>query len=180
MKKILKYVKIKLRGEVDVKKLQKLGLKIGENFQYGSGCFFDPSHCFLISIGNNVTFSSKIHVLAHDASTKKYTGYTKIGKVFIGDNSFVGANTTILPNIHIGENVIIAAGSVITKSIPSNEVWGGVPAKKICDLDEYLNKYSNKNEFYYFEEDYTFRGKITEKKKIEMINKLQNRIGFVR
>ena len=59
-------------------------------------------------------------------------------------------------------------------------MWGGVPAKKICDLDEYLNKYSNRNEFYYFEEDYTFRGKITEEKKIEMINKLQNRIGFVR
>ena len=94
---IKEYIIVKLRGEPDIKKLKEMGLQIGKDFQYGRYCFFDPSHCFLISIGDDVTFSTRVHLLAHDASTKKILGYAKIGRVDIGNHVFIGANSTILP-----------------------------------------------------------------------------------
>lgn len=138
--KIINKMKILLRGEPNLNRLIEAGLVVGKQFSYGRNCFFDPSFCFLISIGDNVTFSSRVHILAHDASLKRTLGYSKVGKVCIGDNAFVGANTTILPGITIGEFAIIGAGSVVTKSVPAREVWAGNPAQKICTLDEYKKK----------------------------------------
>lgn len=94
----------------NIEKAKRNGLQIGQNVFINSGTFIDPSHCFLISIGNNVTISSKVHILAHDASTKRHLGYTKIGRVVIGDNCFIGACTMILPGTIIGENSIIGGG----------------------------------------------------------------------
>lgn len=123
----------------EIKKYRKRGVVIG------SGCKFynaniDYGHGFLVKIGNNVTLSH-CSILTHDASTERLIGYTKIGKVTIEDNVFVGMNSIILPNVNIGENSIIGAGTVITKSIPSNVVVAGNPAKVICDIDTFKNKY---------------------------------------
>ncbi|MDU4761624.1 MAG: acyltransferase [Clostridium perfringens] len=177
----LKKIKDKIRGEADLDKLKKVGLQIGERFSYGSHCFFDPSHCFLISIGDDVTFSSRVHLLAHDASTKKILGYTKIGNVTIKNNVFIGANVTILPGVTINDNVIVGAGSVVTKDIPENMVVCGVPAKVICTVEEYINRSRKIDKSLWFEEDYTIRGGITKQKKQEMKSKLLGgRIGYVK
>ena len=125
-----------LTGEIPTKTLIKRGLKVGINFNRQQGCVIDPTHCFLIEIGNNVTFSIRVTLMAHDASTKKVIGYTKIGKIVIEDNVFIGANATILPNVTIGKNSIIGANSVVTKNIPENVVVAGNPAKIICSIDE--------------------------------------------
>lgn len=138
--KIIDKIKILLRGEANLEYLIGSGLEIGKAFSYGRNCFFDPSFCFLISIGDNVTFSTRVHVLAHDASLKRILGYSKVGKVSIGNNVFIGANTTILPGISIGDFAIVGAGSVVTKSIPAYEVWAGNPARKICSVGEYKEK----------------------------------------
>lgn len=69
----------KLRGNMDVDSLIKKGLIIGENVFINFGCIIDESSCWLIEIGNNVTFAPNVHILAHDASTKKELGYTKLG-----------------------------------------------------------------------------------------------------
>lgn len=178
---IKSYILERVRGEVNLKKLLKMGLKIGSNFQYGKYCFFDPSHCFLISIGNDVTFSTRVHILAHDASTKKYLNYTKIGRVIIKDRVFIGANTTILPGVTINENSIIGAGSVVSKNVEKNSVYAGVPTKKICSIEDYLKKVSLIDSNLWFEEDYTIRGGITKEKKEEMKKMLEGgKIGFVK
>ena len=123
--------------------LKKYGLRFGKNFSVQKGCIIDNSHCYLISIGDNVTLAHNVHILAHDASTKMFLGKTKIGKVCIGNNVFVGADTVILPNVIIGNRVIIGANSVVTKKLDGNGVYAGNPAKKIMDLDQYLQKYNN-------------------------------------
>lgn len=46
-------------------------------------------------------------------------------------NAFVGVNAVIMPGVVVGENAVIGAGAVVTKSVPANEVWAGVPARKI-------------------------------------------------
>ena len=155
-----------LRGTANIEKLVNNGLKVGANLYLGEGTFIDPSHCFLIEIGNNVTFASNVHILAHDASTKKHLGFTKIGQVHIGDNVFVGANTTILPNVTIGANSIIGGGSVVAKSVPENEVWAGNPARKICMLKDYTAKYEKLRTF---GRSYRLNSKLTDEKKREMI-----------
>ena len=167
-----------LRGEPNIKKLKKRGLTIGNNFYYGKQCFFDDSHTFLISIGNNVALSTRVHILAHDASTKKVNGYTKIGLVKIEDNVFIGANTTILPGVTIGKNSIIGAGSVVTKNIPIDCVAAGNPCRPLMTLEEYKQKFSKADLF--FDETYTIKMGVSKEKKQEMIEKLQGKIGFIK
>ena len=120
--------------------LRRRGASIGENVDILDNCIIDPDHCFHIKIGNNVTFAPNVHVLAHDASTKKFIGYTKVKNTTIGNNVFVGAGSLILPGVKVGDNVIIAAGSVVTKDIPDDTVFGGNPAKQISTTSSYLEK----------------------------------------
>lgn len=168
-------------GELDVDYIRNRGGIIGNNFKYCRGCILDKSHCWMISIGDNVTFSHNVCVFAHDASTKFYLGYTKIGKVCLGNNIFVGAGTIILPGVTIGDNVIIGAGSVVTKSVPSQTVYAGNPARFICSLDTYIRKESECFERApKFESEYTVSGGISKKLKKEMLLRLGNSKGYVR
>ena len=122
MLKTIKKLRNKLIKEENLDELIKNGLTVGKNFNMQKGCRLDSSHCWLIEIGNNVTLAPKVHILAHDASTKRELGYTKIGKVKIGNNVFIGANTTILPNVKIGNNVVIGANSLVSKDISDDKV----------------------------------------------------------
>lgn len=124
----------------NLSELRRRGASIGENVDILDNCIIDPDHCFHIKIGNNVTFAPNVHVLAHDASTKKFIGYTKVKNTTIGNNVFVGAGSLILPGVKVGDNVIIAAGSVVIKDVPDNTVFGGNPAKQISTTSTYLEK----------------------------------------
>lgn len=121
-----------------LKRLVKRGLEIGDNCKIYDA-HIDYGHCFLIKIGNNVTITNS-SILAHDASTKNFLGKTKVGRVVIKDNVFVGWGSIIFPNVVIGENSIIAAGSVVNKSVPPNTIVGGNPAKKIGDVEQFIEK----------------------------------------
>jgi maltose O-acetyltransferase len=155
--KCLKKMLSHLRGEQDVEKLIKKGLVIGKNCKLGN-CHIDPSHCFHISIGDNVTFGPKVRILAHDASTKLLLGYTRVANVHIGSNVFIGSQSIVLPGVTIGDNVIVGAGSVVTHDIPSNSVAVGAPARVIKSLTEYLEKRRQEmNREIVFGEEYTFR-----------------------
>lgn len=79
--------------------------------------------------------------MAHDTSTEYINGYTKIGRVEIGDNVYIGYNTIILCNVKIGSNVIIGAVSVVTKDISDNKVCAGNPARFIWDLETFKKKH---------------------------------------
>lgn len=137
IRKILEY----LRGEPQhLDMLIKRGLKVGKNFNRLGGVVIDPSHCYHITIGDNVTLAPRVHILAHDASTRMYLGKTRAANVTIGNYVFVGAGSIILPGVHIGNRVIIGAGSIVTKDIPDNSLAVGNPAKVICSLDDYLEK----------------------------------------
>ncbi len=185
MNKILNPIKAlikRLNGELPISQLVKRGLTVGRNFHRQSGCFIDPSFCHLITIGNDVTFSKNVMLLAHDASTAKLLDYTKIGKISIGDNTFVGANVTVLPGVVIGNNVIIGAGSVVTKDVPDGTVVAGNPARVLCTVKEYKNK----NEALLkagrpFSYDYTLGGKATKEKLKETADYLSdNKTGFIK
>ena len=115
-------------------------MKVGENFECYSWEGLDGGWPWLISIGDNVTISSNVNILAHDASTCHVGCHTKLGRVSIGNNVFIGAKATVLCNVAIGDNVIVGAGSVVTKNLDSGFVYAGNPARKICTTDEYRIK----------------------------------------
>ncbi len=72
MKNLFRRFLSRLKGEQDLNKLIRRGLKVGENFTRMGGVIIDPSHCWHISIGDNVTLAPNVHILAHDASTKVF------------------------------------------------------------------------------------------------------------
>lgn len=167
--KLIKNIISLLNREIPIGILIKRGMKIGKNFSKQQGCFIDPSHCFLIEIGDNVTFSIRVTLLAHDASCKDLVHYAKIGKIRIEDNVFIGANVTVLPNVTIGKNSIIGAGSIVTKDIPKNSVAVGNPAKVISSTEEYKLKLEKQLQTSKtFSEDYTMRKKVDNLKKEEL------------
>lgn len=180
MRQFVKEILYRIRGEYTTEKLIKLGLSVGNNFKRLHGVILDPSHCWLITIGDNVTMAPRVHVLAHDASTCFFLGYAKIGRVNIGSNVFIGADSVILPNVTIGDNVIVGANSIVTKNLNENSVYAGNPARYICSLDEYLDK--NKKlmkERPCYDETWTLRKKISLEKKNKMKEELSKGIGYV-
>jgi len=127
-------------GDLPTSYFVKKGMKIGKRFTRESGCRLDPSNCWLIEIGDDVIMSNKCQLLAHDFSMVFHTGYARFGRIVIGNRVFIGANTTILMNVRIGNDVIIGAGSLVNKDIPDGCVVAGVPAKVICSIEDFINK----------------------------------------
>lgn len=125
----------------EVRYYQKCGIKIGKNCRFYHNNI-DEGHGYLIEIGDNCIITNSI-ILAHDASTKIYTGKTKVGLVKIGNNCFIGMNSIILPNVKIGDNCIIGAGAIVTKDVESNSVVAGNPAKRVMSTDEFIKKHKD-------------------------------------
>lgn len=170
----------RLRGEYTTEKLVSMGMQVGKNFKRLNGVILDPAHCWLIEIGDNVTMAPRVHILCHDASTKQFLGYTKIGRVTIGDNVFIGAESVVLPGVTIGSNVIIGAGSVVTHDIPENTVAVGSPARVIGSLDKYLEKEKARMETApCYGEDYTLRQDVSMEKKLQQKAELAGKIGYI-
>lgn len=179
--KIIKNIIYRLRGELSTDSLIKRGMKVGKNFERMNNVLIDDSHSWLIEIGDNVTLAPRVHILAHDASTKKFLDYTKIGRVTIGNNVFIGAETVILPGVTIGDNVVIGANSTVTHNIPSNSVAVGCPAKIISSLDEYISKEKQRMENNpVYDNEYTLSCNISLQKKLQQKAELNGKIGYVK
>ena len=123
-----------------LRKLRARGLDIAPDAMLQDGFFLDPSHCYLISIGSRVTFAPNVRLIAHDASTKKLFGATRLGRIIIEAHCFLGDSVVVLPGVTIGRGSIIGAGSVVTRSIPEGVVAVGNPAKVMCTVEEYKQR----------------------------------------
>ena len=177
---MIKELLYRLRGEYTTEKLISMGMKVGKNFNRLHGVILDPGHCWLIEIGDNVTMAPRVHILCHDASTKQFLNYTKIGRVTIGDNVFIGAETVVLPGVTIGSNVIIGANSTVTHDIPDNSVVAGSPARVICTLEAYLEKGRKRMETApSYGEEYTLRKDVSMELRMQQKQELDGKIGYI-
>lgn len=118
--------------------------EVGENVKFQPRLI--PLYPELIKLHNNIMVAAGVRFVTHDAS---YTVFNKlgighfperIGCIEVMSNVFIGYNVTILPNVRIGENVIIGASSTVTKDLPSNGIYAGSPAKRIGSFDDYVKK----------------------------------------
>lgn len=128
-------------NEVRISDYRNSGMRIG------GGCRIftkiNTSEPYLIEIGNNVTISINVELVTHDNSAIKiYDDATDfVGKIQIGNNCFIGTRAIILPGVSIADNVIVGAGSVVTKSIcKEGVVVAGNPAKEINTIENIAEK----------------------------------------
>lgn len=148
MSRIINYIFDKILFRDNITIARKLGVKMGKQCRILSNpysCF--GSEPYLVEIGDNVEITNGCHFITHDGAVwvlrNKFEDYANkdvFGKIVVGNNVFIGLCSTILPGVKIGDNVIVGAGAVVTKDIPNDEVWAGVPAKRICSLEEYKEK----------------------------------------
>lgn len=177
----IKKIIMLLNREVPTKTLIKRGMKVGKGFSRQQGCFLDPTHCYLIEIGNDVTMSIRVTLMAHDASTKKLTGYTRIGRIKIGDHVFIGANSTILSGVTIGDYAVIGAGSIVTHDVPAGAVVAGVPAKQISTVKELTAKAHSEMKIgeNVFDASYRMGNGLDEKKRAELCHSVQDGSAYI-
>lgn len=180
IREIISEIMARVRGEYTLKRLIKLGLQVGEGCCMERGCIIDNSHCWLIHMGNYVHMAPRVHILAHDGTTKASLGYTKIGRVEIGNYVDIGVGAIILPNVKIGDHVLIGAGCVVSKDIPSNSVVVGNPCRVIGSMEELVakNKERMKHTVVY-DETWTLRKNISKERKLEMYKALEGKWGYV-
>lgn len=126
-----------------LERYRQYGAVIGNNVRAFSP--ISSAESYLIKVGNNVTISSDVKFITHDNSIIKFCSNATdlVGRITVGDNCFIGANSVLLPGIEIGSNCIIAAGSVVAKSFPGGVIVGGNPAKIIGTVSDYVEKHQN-------------------------------------
>lgn len=144
-------------------KKKKILRGIGENCLFQSRVFpMDPK---LLYIHDNVTIAANVTFCTHDAIRHvlnyqyKTTYQMNLGCIEIMDNVFIGIGSIIMPNVRINKNVIVAAGSVVTKDIPENSVVAGVPARVI---GTYENLVKNRSIMSKEEEQKSYEKKVEE------------------
>jgi maltose O-acetyltransferase len=102
-------------------------IRIGKNTVIGTGVYLSGE----IVIGDNVSLTAFSHIQSssHYKNSPIFAGYSK--PIIIGNRAWIGVRSYIGPGIHIGEGGILAAQSVLTKSIPPYTIWGGSPARAL-------------------------------------------------
>jgi maltose O-acetyltransferase len=131
----------RIRGEQDLERLIALGLSVGEEVFVARGFYFDPGYAWLISLGDQTTIGPNVTILTHDATPKLRTGWSTIAPVRIGARVFVGANTTVLPGVAIGDDAIVGAGSVIRRDVPPGTIVAGNPAEEIGTTEAHTQRH---------------------------------------
>ncbi|MDG0811834.1 acyltransferase [Cohnella rhizosphaerae] len=120
---------------------RKNGVNIGEGCNIYSDLL--TSEPYLITIKNNVTISNDVQFITHDSSVCKVIPDLSdfFGEISIGDNCFIGARSILLPGVTLANNIIVGAGSVVTKSFYEEGILiAGNPAKKISDVEVFKEK----------------------------------------
>ena len=147
---VLRKIKIwKANDEEYIELLRKTGLIVGEGCSISKTAYFGGEP-WLIRIGNNTRITNDVKFITHDGGlwTLRKIGKldekdVKYSAIKIGDNCNISWNVIIMPGVTIGNNCVVAAGAVVTKDIPDNSVWGGIPARHIETLEEYYDKVKN-------------------------------------
>jgi acetyltransferase-like isoleucine patch superfamily enzyme len=103
-----------------------------------SGCYIQAKNG--IVIGNNLRIGPNVGLISANHDVDDYDSWVREKPIFIGDNVWLGMGVVVLPGVSIGDNVMVAANSVVNKDIPSNVIAGGAPCKIIKNKELYKGK----------------------------------------
>ena len=112
---------------------------IGNNSFIGNFCEFNVRR--KVTIGQNCLIAANCRLIDHDhnieGSGKLPPKAGKEGEIIVEDHVWIGAGVCVLKNVHIGHGAVVGANAVVTKDVPPNQIWGGVPARKIGDRSSF-------------------------------------------
>lgn len=116
--------------------------RMGEHCSIQMGATLTDPH--LVSMGSNVRLSA-CTIFGHDGAVNMLNRafglkLDDVGPVIIGDDVFIGHGALVMPGVRIGSRVVIAAGAVVTRDVPDDSVYGGVPARRICGISELVER----------------------------------------
>lgn len=120
---ICRYLPLSLKNAV----MRKLGVEIGEDTAIGLGVQMDIFYPEKIFIGSSTTIGYGTTILTHETTQEEF----RTGKIEIGDDVLIGANTTVLPGVKIGDGATVSAHSLVNRDVKEDETVGGIPAKPI-------------------------------------------------
>ena len=99
------------------------------------------SEPYLIQLGDHVTVTEGVRFLTHDGGVwvfrEQEPDLDVTDRIVVGNNVFLGMRALILPGVEIGDNCVVAAGAVVTRSVNANSVVAGVPARFLKSVDDY-------------------------------------------
>lgn len=133
------------KHEIMVNYYRRSGIKIGKNCLICSNISGGDGP--LLEIGDRTVVSTNVEFVLHDFSISRVVkGKSNLfGRIVIGNNCFIGDRSVIMYGVTLADNIIVAAGSVVTKSFTENNIIiGGNPAKKIGDWASFRSKYEDK------------------------------------
>ena len=119
------------------------GMQVGEGTRISASSF--GTEPWLIEIGDDCTISTGVRLLTHDAALslavddagRRYS----YGRIRVGNRCFIGAGAILLPGVALGDEVVVAAGAVVTASVPSGVVVAGVPARPVARTSERIDRW---------------------------------------
>jgi maltose O-acetyltransferase len=131
----------RIRGQPTDAWMVRRGLVLGSGVYINETATVDPDFLWLISIDDDAVIANHAHVIAHDASTRHFTGYTRIARVHIGKRVYVGAGAIILPGVTIGDDAVVGAGAVVRRNVGPGLIVVGNPAQAVGTADEFAAKH---------------------------------------
>ncbi len=108
-----------------------IGMKVGKDVSVGLMAMFDIFFPELIEIGDNSVIGYNSIILAHEYLVDEW----RTGRVNIGKNVMIGANTTVLAGVEIGDRAVVSAASLVNRGVPPGAFVGGVPARELEEGD---------------------------------------------
>lgn len=124
-----------------------IGVNIGKN-NYVPDKDTWSSEPYLITVGDNCQITRGVRLFTHGGGQvmrNRYPDYDAFGKIKIGNYVYIGNNALIMPGVYIGDYSLIAAGSIVTKSVPPKVLVAGIPARIVCTIDEYIERNAKYN-----------------------------------
>ena len=119
-----------------------LGVKVGEQCHIASDVHFS-SEPYLIEIGSYVAVTQGVMLHTHGGgrvARRLIPDFDTFGRITICDYAYIGSGAQIMPGVTIGEGSLVAAGSIVTKSVPAGVVVAGNPARFVCTVEEYIER----------------------------------------
>lgn len=150
--RILQYVARFIPGATSVRVwLHRLRrVRIGKNTFIGTDVLIETAHPDWVAIGNNVIVGIRSILIAHFEAQLNHHGLQERTEptIVIEDEVFIGPGVIILPNVRIGRGAVVAAGSVVTHSVPARTMVQGNPAKAVARCDTPLGRDTSIWQFY--------------------------------
>jgi maltose O-acetyltransferase len=131
----------RVRGQPTDALMVRRGLVLGTDVYINETATVDPDFLWLISIDDEAVIANHAHIIAHDASTRHFTGYTRIARVHIGKRVYVGAGAIILPGVTVGDEAVVGAGAVVRQDVDPGTIVVGNPARAVGTAEEFAAKH---------------------------------------